>query len=79
MKLFSLLLSVIVFFGALYFFVLKIPYINNTNDVIYIALLVTLMAICIVGIIINWEFFCRRSKGKLMMFVSNGFSNKAKK
>lgn len=79
MKLFSLLLSVIVFLGALYFFVLKVPYIEDANDVIYIALLVTLMAICIVGVIINWEFFCRRNRNKLAMFVTNGFSNKSKK
>lgn len=79
MKLFSLLLSVIVFFVALYFFVLKIPHVDDTNDVIYIALLVTLMAICIVGVIINWEFFCRRNRGKLTMFVSNSFSGKDKK
>ena len=79
MKLFSLLLSVIVFFGALYFFVLKIPHVEDANDVIYIALLVTLMAICIVGVIINWEFFCKRNRNKLAMFVSNGFSNKDKK
>ena len=79
MKLFSLLLSVIVFLGALYFFVLKVPHIEDANDVIYIALLVTLMAICIVGVIINWEFFCRRNRNKLAMFVTNGFSSKDKK
>jgi len=79
MKLFSLLLSVIVFFISLYFFVLKIPHINDTNDIIYIALLVTLMAICIVGVIINWEFFCRKNRSKIVFFVSNSFSNKAKK
>ena len=60
MKLFSLLLSLIVFFASLYFFTLKIPEVNTDNDIIYIALLVILMAICVVGVLINWEFFTRK-------------------
>lgn len=60
MKLFSLVLSVIVFFTSLYFFALKLPEVNTDNDIIYVALLVILMAICIVGILINWEFFTKR-------------------
>ncbi|KGO87750.1 hypothetical protein Q765_04460 [Flavobacterium rivuli WB 3.3-2 = DSM 21788] len=79
MKLFSLILSVVVFFISLYFFVLKLSYINNLNDVIYISLLVTLMAICVTGVIINWEFFAKKRKAKLVLFVSNGFSKKSKK
>jgi len=79
MKLFSLILSVTVFFISLYFFVLKLSYINNFNDVIYISLLVTLMAICVTGVIINWEFFTKKRKANLVLFVSNGFSKKNKK
>ena len=60
MKLFSFLLSIVVFFASLYFFTLKVPDVNTDNDVIYIALLVILMAICIVGVLINWEFVTRR-------------------
>jgi len=61
MKLFSFILSVAVFFISLYFFIIKIPYIVNLNDIIYASLLGILMAICIVGIIINCGFF--RKKG----------------
>lgn len=79
MKLFSLILSVIVFFVSLYFFIIKVSYIDTFNDVIYISLLITLMAICIVGVIINWEFFRRRNKSNLVLFVSNNFSKRNKK
>ncbi len=78
MKLFSLVLSVIVFFVSLYFFVIKVSYIDSFNDIIYVSLLVTLMAICIVGIIINWEFFRSKNQGNLVLFVSNNFSRKNK-
>ena len=79
MKLFSLLLSVLVFFTSFYFFVDKVGDIYTFNDVIYIALLVVLMAICITGVIINWDFFLRKKKNKVILFVSNNFSKKIKK
>jgi len=59
MKLFSLLLSVAVFFITLYFLVIQIPLTDTSNDIIYVLLLCLLMIICIVGVIINWEFFDR--------------------
>lgn len=76
MKLFSLILSILVFFASLYFFILKIANIDSLNDVIYVSLLLILMAICIVGVIINWNFFKR--KNKLILFVSNDYSKKKK-
>ncbi|RYJ42561.1 hypothetical protein NU09_2347 [Flavobacterium beibuense] len=79
MKLFSLLLSIIVFTISLYFFSIKIGYVNSLDDVIYISLLVTLMAICVVGVIINWEIFKKKDKSKVILFVSNSFSKKHKK
>ena len=79
MKLFSLILSVTVFFISLYFFVLKVPHVNNFDDAIYISLLGILMAICVIGVIINWEFFTKKRKANLVLFVSNGFSKKKKK
>jgi hypothetical protein len=79
MKLFSLILSILVFFVSLYFFVLKISFVDSLNDIIYVSLLITLMAICIVGVIINWEFFEKRKKNKVILFVSNNFSSKKKK
>ena len=55
MKLFSFVLSVLIFFISIYFFILKIPEIYSFNDIIYIALLAILMMICIVGILVNAE------------------------
>lgn len=78
MKVFSLILSVIVFFTALYFFIDKITAIDSLNDAIYIMLLIILKIICIVGIIINWELF-ERKKSKIILFASNSFSKKHKK
>jgi predicted membrane channel-forming protein YqfA (hemolysin III family) len=74
MKLFSFILSVVVFFISLYFFVAEMPYIITFNDAIYASLLVILMAICITGVIINWEIFTEKRKARLVLFVSNGFS-----
>ncbi|NDI98781.1 hypothetical protein GWA97_06805 [Flavobacterium sp. LaA7.5] len=79
MKLFSLLLSISVFFVSLYFFLDEVSYIYTFNDVIYISLLVVLMIICITGIIINWDFFPKKKKNKMILFVSNNFSKKVKK
>lgn len=79
MKLFSLLLSILVFFVSLYFFLEKVSDIYTFNDVIYISLLVILMTICITGVIINWDFFSKKKKNKVILFVSNNFSKKTKK
>ncbi|MCO6148700.1 hypothetical protein [Flavobacterium sp. NRK1] len=79
MKLFSLILSILVFFTSLYFFILKITDIDSLNDVIYVSLLLVLMAICIVGVIINWEFFERRKKSRIILFVTNNYSKKKSK
>lgn len=79
MKLFSLILSVVVFFGSLYFFVLKVSDIDSLNDWIYVSLLVTLMAICVVGVIVNWEIFRKKKNNNLILFVTNSYSRKKKK
>lgn len=79
MKLFSLLLSVVGFFVALTFFMIKVSSVESLNDIIYISLLVTLMAICVVGVIINWEFFSKKKNNKSMiLFASNSFSKRNK-
>ena len=79
MKLFSFILSVAVFFVALYFFAIKVTFIDTLNDVIYISLLITLMAICIVGVIINWGIFRKKDGNSMILFVTNGFSKNKKK
>lgn len=59
MKLFSLILSIAVFFVTLYFFIIQLPITDTLDEIIYVLLLSLLMVICIVGVIINWEFFDR--------------------
>ncbi|AWH85941.1 hypothetical protein HYN59_12855 [Flavobacterium album] len=79
MKLFSLILSVTVFFISLYFFVMELPIRAGFNDIIYVMLLVILMAICIVGIIINWGLLYKRArKNRSLLFIANTFSKKNK-
>ena len=79
MRLFSLILSILVFCIALYFLAVKIPYIDSLNDIIYISLLITLKAICVIGIIINSDFLRKKGNGKVVLFVSNDFSKRKKK
>ncbi len=76
MKLFSFILSVVVFFISLYFFVIKIAKIDSLNDVIYVSLLIILMAICILGVIINWGIFKKRGSGTFILFIGNTFSKR---
>ena len=71
MKLFSLILSVLAFFVALFFLVVKIPDINCLNDIIYVSLLILLMLICLVGVAINWEFFEIRKQKRLVLFMAD--------
>ena len=79
MKLFSLILSVVVFFVSLYFFFDKIPFVESFNDGIYVSLLVLLMAICVTGVIINWDVFRKKKNAKVILFVNNNFSKKERK
>lgn len=76
MKLFSLILSILVFFATLYFFLLKLGgTITTFDDYIYISLLVLLMVICITGVVINWSILLHRRK-RVVTFVSNSFSKR---
>lgn len=79
MKLFSFILSVVVFFVALYYFIEELPQLQTFNDGIYITLLGILMAICITGIFINSDFLVRKRRSSIILFVSNSFSKKNKK
>lgn len=76
MKLFSFILSVVVFFISLYFFVIKITEIDSLNDVIYVSLLIILMTICVLGVIINWGIFRGRGPNTLVLFIGNTFTKK---
>ncbi len=78
MKLFSLILSVLTFVVSLYFFILRIPYVDTFDEVIYVSLLIILMAICITGIIINWGLIKKQRKNRVIIFVSSTLSKKKK-
>jgi len=79
MKLFSLILSIVVFFISLYFFIISVSSVDTFDEVIYISLLGILMVICITGVIINWEFFRQRKSKRVVISASNSFSKKGKK
>lgn len=79
MKLFSFILSVIVFFVALFFFMIKVSEVESVNDVIYVLLLITLKAVCVVGVIINWEIVNGKKKDNVVLFINNSYSKKKKK
>ena len=80
MKLFSLALSVAVFFISLYYFIVEIDYgVKTFNDVIYTLLLLILMTICVTGVIINWNALSAKKRRKnIYLFVSNSFSTRKK-
>ncbi|KOS05389.1 hypothetical protein AM493_04585 [Flavobacterium akiainvivens] len=79
MKLFSLILSVLTFIVSLYFFVLKIPYVDTFDEIIYVSLLITLMAICVTGLIINWSLIKKQRNNRVILFVSSTLYSKKKK
>lgn len=75
MKTLSLILSVIVFFTAGYFFVVDFTNSTETNYLIYMALLVILMLICIVGVMINLPLILRHRR-QMKMMIYNSYSKK---
>jgi hypothetical protein len=79
MKLFSLVLSILTFAVSLYFFIMKIADVDTFDEIIYVSLLITLMAICITGIIINWSLVKKQRNSRVILFVSSTLSAKKKK
>jgi hypothetical protein len=73
MRLICFILSVVVFFISLYFFILKVPEIVTFNDTIYILLLVVLMAICVLGVLINIKVFDRARSSRAFISITNNF------
>lgn len=71
MRLFSFTLSLVVFFISLYFFVIKITDVHTFNDGIYVSLLCTLMAICVVGVLVNAKTFRSGRNKRIILFISN--------
>lgn len=75
MKILSLILSIIVFFGAGYFLITDFRPSTEMNFLLYISLLVILMLICVVGVLFNYPLLLQQRKNiKTIMY--NSYSNK---
>ena len=75
MKTLSLILSIAVFFTAGYFFVVDFTTSTEMNYLIYMALLVILMLICVVGVMINLPMILRERR-KMKVLIYNSYSKK---
>lgn len=75
MKVISLTLSIVVFFVSGYFFIADFNGSTETNYLIYMALLVVLMLICVVGVMINLPMILRERR-KMRSLMYNSYSKK---
>ncbi len=75
MKIFALILSIVVFFGAGYFLITDFRFSLELNYLIYMSLLVILMLICIVNILLNYPFLIIKRK-KITSIIYNSYSSK---
>lgn len=76
MKLFTLILSVSVFFIAAYFFATDFTFSSEINHIIYMSMLLILMCICVIGIIINVSLIRIGRKKMRTLIYNNRFSEK---
>ena len=75
MKILSLIMSVVVFFGAGYFLIVDFKPSLELNYLIYISLLVILMLICIIGVLINYPLLMQHRKN-VKTILYNSYSKK---
>ncbi len=75
MKIVSLILSIVVFFGAGFFLITDFRPSSELNFLIYMSLLVILMLICIVGVLINYPIILQQRKN-MKTIIYNSYSNK---
>ncbi len=75
MKILTLILSIVVFFGAGYFFISDFQLSLELNYVLYISILVILMLICIVGVLFNFPLLIEQRKN-VKSIIFNSYSNK---
>ncbi len=75
MKILSLILSIVVFFGAGYFLIVDFRPSLEMNYLIYMSLLVILMLICVVGFLINYPLLMQQRKN-VRTIIYNSYSNK---
>ncbi|WP_026978247.1 hypothetical protein [Flavobacterium tegetincola] len=75
MKIVSLILSIVVFFGAGFFLINDFQASTELNYLLYMSILVVLMLICIVGVLINYPLLIQQRK-KVRTIIYNSYSNK---
>jgi len=75
MKILSLILSIIVFFGAGFFLITDFQFSLEMNYLLYISLLVILMLICITGVLINYPLLMLHRKN-VKTILYNSYSAK---
>ena len=75
MKIATLILSMVVFFGAGYFLITDFAPSLEMNHILYMSLLVILMLICIVGILINYPYLVQQRRN-VKTIIYNSYSNK---
>lgn len=75
MKMLSLILSIIVFFGAGYFFISDFQLSLELNYVLYMSILAILMLICVVGVLFNFPLLIAQRKN-VKSIIYNSYSNK---
>ena len=75
MKIVSLILSIVVFFGAGFFLITDFHPSMEINFLIYMSLLVILMLICVVGVLINYPDLLQHRKN-IKTIIHNSYSDK---
>ncbi|NMH28128.1 hypothetical protein [Flavobacterium silvaticum] len=71
MKVFSFLLSALAFLTSAYFFIVDFRITTESNHLIYMGMLITLMSICILGIILNAPYvFKTKRRAKSFTYSS---------
>lgn len=75
MKILSLILSIVVFFGAGFFLIADFRPSMEMNFLIYMSLLVILMLICVVGVLINYPILLQQRKN-VKTIIYNSYSSK---
>lgn len=75
MKILSLILSILTFFGAGYFLITDFSMSLELNNIIITSLLVILMLISVVNVLINYPLILLKRK-KVTTIIYNSYSSK---
>jgi hypothetical protein len=75
MKILSLIVLIVVFFGAGFFFIYDFQLSSELNYLLYMSILGILMLICIVGVLFNYPLLMQQRKN-VKKIIYNSYSNK---